>query len=276
MLARVSGFTRETNDHRLRPLFVGAKAIWLQILISLIIVIMKPFSPGHQALTYLHRNMIVYRDLKSENVLAWSLPPPAASCYSPFSSGAEIEVLVKLADYGISRASLPSGTKGYAGTDGFMAPEIIRFNGEEAYTEKVDCFSFGMFIYELVSLHRPFEGYEQVKDYVLDRGRPALSKREMSYPTHVLDLMTLCWAHDPTDRPSAAEIAAVAASAEFAHLADATPLDAGEWTTAAAASTSAGDRVERRVTDAIYVAAPADEADRDGGKCEDESYCVAC
>ena len=93
--------------------------------------------------------MIVYRDLKSENVLAWSLPSPAAASYS--SSSDASQVLVKLADYGISRASLPSGTKGYAGTDGFMAPEIIRFNGEEAYTEKVDCFSFGVFIYELVS-----------------------------------------------------------------------------------------------------------------------------
>ena len=205
--------------------------------------------------------MIVYRDLKSENVLAWSLPPPTSAHHSSLT--ADSEVLVKLADYGISRASLPSGTKGYAGTDGFMAPEIIRFNGEEAYTEKVDCFSFGMFIYELVSLHRPFEGYEQVKDYVLDRGRPALSKREMSYPTHVLDLMTLCWAHDPTDRPSAAEIGAIAASAEFAHLADATPLDAGEWTTT---TTDAREGSERRVTSAMAVLAAQDEADRDGGE----------
>lgn len=38
---------------------------------------------------------------------------------------------------GISRASLPSGTKGFGGTEGFMAPEMMRFNGEEEYTEKV-------------------------------------------------------------------------------------------------------------------------------------------
>ena len=38
---------------------------------------------------------------------------------------------------GISRSTLPAGTKGFAGTEGFMAPEIMRYNGEEEYTEKV-------------------------------------------------------------------------------------------------------------------------------------------
>ena len=86
------------------------------------------------------------------------------------------------------------------------------------------------------------------------------SLREMSYPTHALDLMTLCWAHDPADRPSAEEICAIASSPEFAHLAEATPLDAGEWT-----QTSPDAQVERRVTHALAVTAPQEEADRDGG-----------
>ena len=43
----------------------------------------------------------------------------------------------KLADYGISRPTLPTGAKGFGGTEGFMAPEIVRYNGEEEYTEKV-------------------------------------------------------------------------------------------------------------------------------------------
>ena len=44
---------------------------------------------------------------------------------------------IKIADYGISRQTAPSGSKGFGGTEGFMAPEIIRYNGEEEYTEKV-------------------------------------------------------------------------------------------------------------------------------------------
>lgn len=45
---------------------------------------------------------------------------------------------IKIADYGISRVALPTGTKGFGGTEGFMAPEIMKHNGEEEYTEKVN------------------------------------------------------------------------------------------------------------------------------------------
>jgi len=58
-----------------------------------------------------------------------------------------------------------------------MAPEIIKYNGEEEYTEKVDCFSFGMFVYELITMHQPFENHESVKESILEGQRPALTFR---------------------------------------------------------------------------------------------------
>ncbi|KAG1714290.1 Leucine-rich repeat serine/threonine-protein kinase 1 [Nymphon striatum] len=134
-------------------------------------VIQKIILQIAKALEYLHQQHIIYRDLKSENVLVWALPAPFQG------SGVSPVVDVKLADYGISRSTLPTGTKGFGGTEGFMAPEILKYNGEEEYTEKVDCFSFGMFTYELVTLHQPFEGYECVKDQVLEGGRPSLSQK---------------------------------------------------------------------------------------------------
>lgn len=102
-------------------------------------------------------------------------------------------VYIKIADYGISRVTMPSGTKGFGGTEGFMAPEIMKYNGEEEYTEKVDCFSFGMFLYELIALRQPFEGHEAVKECILEGGRPVLTRRETQFPSYCLDLMVLCW-----------------------------------------------------------------------------------
>lgn len=62
-------------------------------------------------------------------MLTWQFPPPFSTI---------TDVLVKLGDYGISRSSFPSGgAKGFGGTEGFMAPEIMRYNGEQEYTEKV-------------------------------------------------------------------------------------------------------------------------------------------
>nr|CAH7742533.1 unnamed protein product [Callosobruchus chinensis] len=170
-----------------------------------------------KAIEYLHRQHIIYRDLKSENVLVWEMPPP-------FVDHPDHPVHIKVADYGISRLTLPSGTKGFGGTEGFMAPEIMRYNGEEEYTEKVDCFSFGMFVYELLTLHQPFEGHESVKECILEGGRPPLSHRETLYPSYFLDLMVLCWSQQPKDRPSASQIVSIASAPEFTHLCDVVSL----------------------------------------------------
>lgn len=165
------------------------------------------------ALSYLHSQLIIYRDLKSENILVWKFPKPNRHDFVN-------ETLVKLADFSISRACLPTGTKGFAGTEGFMAPEIVCFNGEESYTEKIDSFSFGMLLYELISLKHPFEGKEQIKELVLNGIRPSISTFESLYPSLMLDLMCLCWSESPGDRPSASEIHQITSSFEFSHLLD--------------------------------------------------------
>ncbi|XP_017968519.1 leucine-rich repeat serine/threonine-protein kinase 1 isoform X2 [Drosophila navojoa] len=172
-----------------------------------------------RAIEYLHRRRIIYRDLKSENVLVWELPQPHTED-SPRN-----QVHIKIADYGISRQTAAGlSAKGFGGTEGFMAPEIIRFNGEEEYTEKVDCFSFGMFIYENITLRQPFEGHESIKECILEGSRPALTHRETQFPTCCLDLMVLCWHEQPRRRPSASQIVSILSAPECIHLLDVVAL----------------------------------------------------
>ncbi|KAI1713552.1 protein tyrosine kinase domain-containing protein [Ditylenchus destructor] len=173
-----------------------------------------------KALEYLHViNHIIYRDLKSENVLIWRFPPPHTS--NNQTTMTALDVHVKLGDYGISRYSYPSGVcKGYGGTEGFMAPEIMRYNGEQEYTEKVDCFSFGMFIYELISLKQPYEGHDQMKDFILEGRRPYVSEKELLLPSNLLDLMVICWSENAEFRPSSSQLVGICSAPEFTHLLD--------------------------------------------------------
>ncbi|XP_062840607.1 rhodopsin kinase GRK1 [Anolis carolinensis] len=88
-------------------------------------------------LEHLHQNRIIYRDLKPENVLL------------------DDAGHVRLSDLGLA-VELPEGkdkTKGYAGTPGFMAPELLK--GEE-YDSSVDYFTLGVTIFEMIAAKGPF------------------------------------------------------------------------------------------------------------------------
>ncbi|XP_019852360.1 PREDICTED: leucine-rich repeat serine/threonine-protein kinase 1-like [Amphimedon queenslandica] len=150
------------------------------------------------ATRYLHKIGIVYRDLKSDNVLIWSLDVNES-------------VNAKLADYGISRFANPGGIKGEEGTPGYMAPEAIKRRGEDqAFDEKVDIFSFGMLLFELITGQRPFESMstgQEVNRAVIQRERPQVSEGNMepSFPG-MIELMEDCWRHLAADRPTADEV----------------------------------------------------------------------
>ncbi|XP_071935172.1 uncharacterized protein [Coffea arabica] len=97
-----------------------------------------------RGLLCLHRMKIVHRDLKSANCLVnkhWT---------------------VKICDFGLSRVLMTTPMKDYssAGTPEWMAPELIR---NEPFTEKCDIFSFGVIIWELCTLNKPWHGVPSVQ-----------------------------------------------------------------------------------------------------------------
>lgn len=72
-------------------------------------------------LAYLHKKNIIFCDLKSDNILVWSLD-------------VKDHINIKLSDYGISRQSFHEGALGVEGTPGYQAPEI---RPRIVYDEKV-------------------------------------------------------------------------------------------------------------------------------------------
>ncbi|KAM4592288.1 leucine-rich repeat serine/threonine-protein kinase 1 isoform 1-T1 [Odontesthes bonariensis] len=153
---------------------------------------MLTFKVAYQiaaGLAYLHRKSIIFCDLKSDNILAWSLQ-------------LQDPVNIKLSDYGISRQSFHEGALGVEGTPGYQAPEV---QPGIVYDEKVDMFSYGMVLYELLSGRRPALGHHQLQiAKKLSKGiRPVLGSPEQVQFYSLHSLLTECWDTKPERRPVA-------------------------------------------------------------------------
>ncbi|XP_075511797.1 serine/threonine-protein kinase CTR1 [Primulina tabacum] len=142
-----------------------------------------------KCINYLHRLTppIVHWDLKSPNLLVdknWT---------------------VKVCDFGLSRfkANTFISSKSIAGTPEWMAPEFLR--GEPS-NEKSDVYSFGVILWELVTKQQPWSGLSPAQVV----GAVAFQNRRLAIPQNtcsiLASLMESCWADDPAQRPSFADI----------------------------------------------------------------------
>eukprot|EP01084_Bolivina_argentea_P047384 87297_1 len=86
-------------------------------------------------LEHIHSKGIIYRDLKLENVLV-----------DEYGS-------VKISDLGLAVSVSDGLVRGYAGTPGYTAPEVVL---TQYYSQSVDFFSFGVVVYRSLSGKKPF------------------------------------------------------------------------------------------------------------------------
>ncbi|KAK7292993.1 hypothetical protein RJT34_15853 [Clitoria ternatea] len=141
---------------------------------------------------YLHSKNIVHFDLKCDNLLVNLRDPQRPIC--------------KVGDFGLSRIkrnTLVSG--GVRGTLPWMAPELLNGNSSRV-SEKVDVFSFGISMWELLTGEEPYADMHCgaiIGGIVKNTLRPPVPER---CDFEWRKLMEECWSPDPESRPSFTEI----------------------------------------------------------------------
>ncbi|KAM7498717.1 hypothetical protein LguiA_023131 [Lonicera macranthoides] len=141
---------------------------------------------------YLHSKNIVHFDLKCDNLLVNLKDPSRPIC--------------KVGDFGLSkikRNTLVSG--GVRGTLPWMAPELLN-GGSNKVSEKVDVFSFGIVLWEILTGEEPYANmhYGAIIGGIVNN---TLRPNVPNWCDHEWRrLMEQCWSPNPMVRPSFTEI----------------------------------------------------------------------
>ncbi|KAF4979507.1 hypothetical protein FZEAL_4275 [Fusarium zealandicum] len=142
-------------------------------------------------LAYLHREGILHRDLKADNILL------------------DLDGTCKISDFGISKKTDNiygnDKTNSMQGSVFWMAPEVIR-SENEGYSAKVDIWSLGCVVLEMFAGKRPWAKEEAVGAiYKIANGeRPPIPEDiQDTLPPLAVAFMMDCFQVNPYDRPTA-------------------------------------------------------------------------
>ena len=133
------------------------------------------FQIGH-AIEYIHRHGLIHFDIKPENIIITEMP-----------LGDEIVHVPKITDFGFAAPLLGPLSGSLKGSLHYIAPELIR---GEAYDHRVDLYSLGVTLYEILTRTVPFHADDPVE---------VLKKQQMESPAGVRELR-------PDTRPELVEL----------------------------------------------------------------------
>jgi len=186
LLDRIEGSWSVMADHLEHDFLVWSRASKVKSLWAERMGVMRDVAG---ALAYIHSLGIIYRDIKPENI------------------GFDSKGVVKLFDFGLAKEvrkedASPNGTYKLTPDTGslrYMAPEV---GNKWPYNFLADAYSFGIMLWEVTSLNRPFAMYtpNEIRDMVMKWGeRP---KVKDVWPERVKELMTTAWDSSLRKRPT--------------------------------------------------------------------------
>ncbi|CDU20903.1 CAMK protein kinase [Plasmodium yoelii 17X] len=139
------------------------------------------------ALEALHSNGVVHRDLKMENLMLENVNDPSS---------------LKIIDFGLASFLNSPSMSMRCGSPGYVAPEILRYS---SYGTKVDIFSLGVILYNILCGYPPFRG-NNVKEIFKKNMRCHISfntKHWLTKSENVKEIILWMCSKNPDDRCTA-------------------------------------------------------------------------
>ncbi|XP_061337199.1 mitogen-activated protein kinase kinase kinase 1-like [Gastrolobium bilobum] len=137
-------------------------------------------------LKYLHDRNVVHRDIKCANILV------------------DADGFVKLADFGLAKATKLNDVKSSKGSPYWMAPEVVNLRNR-GYGLAADIWSLGCTVLEMLTRQPPYSHLEGMQAlFRIGRGQPPPIPESLSEDAG--DFILKCLQVNPNKRPTAAQL----------------------------------------------------------------------